>query len=63
MPDGVLPSYNVGEPVFRFIKQELGFRQFLLRGLEKVGPEWELVNLGYNVRTNHGAAPRGQRRR
>ena len=43
------------EPVFGFIKQGLGFRQFLLRGLEKVGPEWKLVNLAYNLRRLHAS--------
>jgi transposase len=38
------------EPVFGIIKQALGFRQFLLRGLEKVNLEWELVCLGYNMK-------------
>jgi wobble nucleotide-excising tRNase len=33
------------EPVFGIIKQALGFRQFLLRGLEKVNQEWEIVCL------------------
>ena len=31
------------EPVFGQIKQARGFRQFLLRGLEKVACEWGLV--------------------
>jgi len=38
------------EPVFGIIKQAMGFRQFLLRGLAKVGGEWNLVCLAYNVR-------------
>jgi hypothetical protein len=38
------------EPVFGIIKQAMGFRQFLLRGLEKVNLEWELVCLGYNMK-------------
>jgi hypothetical protein len=38
------------EPVFGTIKQALGFRQFLLRGLQKVSGEWELVCLAYNVK-------------
>ncbi|MDR2070395.1 MAG: transposase, partial [Treponema sp.] len=38
------------EPVFGIIKQAMGFRQFLLRGLEKVNGEWELVCLGYNMK-------------
>ena len=38
------------EPVFGIIKQAMGFRQFLLRGLENVSLEWTLVTLAYNVR-------------
>jgi len=38
------------EPVFGIIKSVMGFRQFLLRGLEKVTGEWDLVCLAYNVK-------------
>jgi transposase len=38
------------EPVFGIIKQVMGFRQFLLRGLQKVHGEWELVTLAYNMK-------------
>jgi transposase len=38
------------EPVFGIIKQVMGFRQFLLRGHEKVSGEWELVSLAYNMK-------------
>ena len=38
------------EPVFGIIKHVMGFRQFLLRGLEKVSGEWDLVCLAYNVK-------------
>jgi len=31
---------QTAEPVFGIIKSMMGFRQFLLRGLEKVGLEW-----------------------
>ncbi len=41
------------EPVFGIIKAALGFRQFLLRGLEKVSGEWNLVCLAYNLRRLH----------
>ena len=37
------------EPVFGQIKQARGFRQFLLRGLDKVANEWGLVCLAHNV--------------
>lgn len=43
------------EPVFGIIKSVLGFRQFLLRGVEKVSLEWTLVCLGYNLRRLHWA--------
>jgi hypothetical protein len=33
------------EPVFGIIKSVLGFRQFLLRGLDKVQGEWSLVTM------------------
>jgi transposase len=37
------------EPVFGQIKQARGFRQFLLRGVEKVAAEWGLVCLAHNI--------------
>ena len=37
------------EPVFGQIKQARGFRQFLLRGLEKVRGEWALVCMTHNL--------------
>ncbi len=37
------------EPVFGQIKQVRGFRQFLLRGKEKVRGEWRLICAGHNV--------------
>lgn len=37
------------EPVFGQIKQARGFRQFLLRGHEKVNSEWKLVCTGHNM--------------
>jgi len=37
------------EPVFGQIKQARGFRQFLMRGVEKVAAEWGLVCLAHNV--------------
>ena len=38
------------EPVFGIIKSVLGFRQFLLRGLDKVCGEWTLVSMAWNVK-------------
>ena len=37
------------EPVFGQIKQGRGFRQFLLRGMEKVNAEWQLICTGHNI--------------
>jgi transposase len=38
------------EPVFGWIKHAMGFRQFSLRGLNKVAGEWGLVCLALNLR-------------
>lgn len=38
------------EPVFGIIKSVMGFRQFLLRGLENVRNEWTLVCLAWNMK-------------
>jgi hypothetical protein len=40
---------TIVEPVFGQIKQAQGFRQFLLRGVEKVRSEWALVCATHNV--------------
>jgi hypothetical protein len=37
------------EPVFGQAKQGRGFRQFLLRGLEKVNREWLMICTGHNL--------------
>ena len=41
---------QVVEPVFGQIKAARGFRQFLLRGLDNVRGEWDLVTLASNVK-------------
>jgi hypothetical protein len=41
------------EPVFGIIKHVMGFRQFMLRGIEKVNTEWELVKAAYNFKRLH----------
>ena len=38
------------EPVFGIIKSVLGFRQFSMRGLEKVRGEWSLVTMAWNIK-------------
>ncbi len=48
------------EPVFGVIKSALGFRQFSLRGLEKVRGEWSLVTMAWNLKRMFVlAAPEG----
>ena len=38
------------EPVFGIIKSVMGFRQFMLRGLDNVGAEWTLACLAWNLK-------------
>jgi hypothetical protein len=40
---------QIVEPVFGQIKQARGFRQFLLRGVEKVRAEWALICTAHNL--------------
>ena len=40
---------QIVEPVFGQIKQARGFRQFLLRGLDKVRGEWALICTAHNL--------------
>ena len=41
-------KYTV-EPVFGHIKQARGFRQFLLRGIDKVKGEWAMICTAHNL--------------
>jgi transposase len=41
---------QIPEPVFGIIKSALGFRQFLLRGLDNVRGEWNLVTIAWNLK-------------
>ncbi len=47
------------EPVFGIIKSVLGFRQFLLRGLDHVRGEWNLVTLAWNLKRMFVLIPTG----
>jgi hypothetical protein len=40
---------QIVEPVFGQIKQARGFRQFVLRGIDKVKAEWALVCTAHNL--------------
>ena len=39
------------EPVFGIIKEQLGARRFLLRGLRSVEAEWTVLATAFNLRT------------
>ena len=45
------------EPVFGIIKSVLGFRQFSLRGLDKVRGEWSLVTMAWNMKRMFALSP------
>jgi transposase len=48
---------HIPEPVFGIIKSVLGFRQFLLRGLNKVRGEWNLVTMAWNLKRMFALIP------
>ena len=41
------------EPVFGTIKEAIGFRGFMLRGLEKMSGEWALITHAFNIKRLH----------
>ena len=41
---------GIVEPIFGQVKQVGGFRQFLMRGLEKMRGEWNLICLTHNLK-------------
>jgi transposase len=45
------------EPVFGIIKSVMGFRQFSLRGLDKVRGEWSLVTTAWNIKRMFALSP------
>ena len=47
------------EPVFGIIKSVLGFRQFLLRSVERVRGEWSLVAMAWNLKRMFTLCPAG----
>jgi transposase len=50
---------HIPEPVFGIIKSVLGFRQFLLRGLDQVRGEWNLVTMAWNLKRMFTLSPAG----
>ena len=51
------PRKQTPEPVFGINKSVLGFRQFSLRGLDKVRCEWSLVTLAWNIKRMFALRP------
>ena len=55
------PAYRkrkwIAEPPNGWIKSVLGFRQFSLRGLERVRAEWKLVCAALNLRRMASLVP------
>jgi len=47
------------EPVFGIIKNVIGFTEFLLRGIEGVKIEWDLVSTAYNAKRLHQLMAKG----
>jgi hypothetical protein len=45
------------EPVFGIIKSVMGFRQFMLRGLDQVRGEWSLVTMAWNIKRMFALSP------
>jgi len=41
---------QIPEPVFGIIKSVMGFRQFMLRGIDRVRGEWRLVTIAWNIK-------------
>jgi hypothetical protein len=48
---------QTAEPVFGIIKSVMGFRQFLLRGLESASGEWSLVTMSWNIKRMFALQP------
>ena len=48
---------QIPEPVFGIIKSVMGFRQFLLRGIEGVRGEWSLVAMAWNMKRLFALCP------
>jgi Transposase DDE domain len=47
---------QIPEPVFGIIKSVMGFRHFLLRGLDQVQGEWSLVTMAWNMKRMYALA-------
>lgn len=47
---------NTVEPVFGVLKEAIGFRQFMLRGIQKASGEWKLLQCAYNLKKMNALA-------
>lgn len=50
---------QIPEPVFGIIKSVMGFRQFMLRGIDKVRGEWRLLTMAWNLKRMFVLCPQG----
>jgi hypothetical protein len=48
---------QIPEPVFGIIKSVMGFRQFMLRGINQVRGEWKLVTMAWNMKRMFSLCP------
>ena len=53
---------QIPEPVFGIIKSVMGFRQFMLRGIDKVRGEWRLAAMAWNLKRMFVLMSSGMRR-
>ena len=48
------------EGVFGYVKTDLQFRRFMLRGMKKVGAEWTLLSMAFNILKLHHKTQNGR---
>jgi hypothetical protein len=48
---------QIPEPMFGIIKSVMGFRQFLLRGIDGVRGEWSMVTMSWNMKRLFALCP------
>lgn len=48
------------EGVFAYVKTDLSFRRFLTKGIKKVGAEWTLLAMAYNILRMHHKGQNGR---
>ena len=48
---------QIPEPVFGIIKSVMGFRKFMLRGIDQSRGEWRLVTMAWNIKRKFALCP------